>query len=509
VHVRKCSSATELCLSTEGTLLKKLAHSSLTVVVLGASGDLAKKKTFPALYGLFCTELLPPTTHIVGYARSSSTTEDFVSKLRPFCANIDDDADKLDRFLALCSYVSGPYDKAEGFEGLRSHLEKLEECESSNRLFYLALPPSVFVTAVSSLWPVCQSPSGWNRVVVEKPFGHDLDSSRELVEGLGEYLPEKAQYRIDHYLGKEMVQNLLVLRFSNLAFQPLWSRQAINTVTITFKEDFGTEGRGGYFDDVGIIRDVMQNHLLQVLSLVAMERPTSLKAEDVRDEKVKVLRCIKAIDLENVVLGQYVADKEGEHPSYTDDDGVPDDSRCPTFATAVLFVENERWAGVPFILKCGKALNERKAEVRLQFNDVPGQLFEESARNELVIRIQPNESTYMKIQVKPPGMALGTQQTELDLHYPSRFQNGRLPEAYERLLFDVIKGDQSQFVRADELEEAWKIFTPVLHQIDRQRIVPLPYEYGSRGPQAADALTHRFGFRHFKGYTWVDPRSRV
>ena len=219
---------------------------------------MAKKKTFPALYGLFCTELLPSTTHIVGYARSHIEHDEFLSTMRPFCAKIDDDEEKLDRFLALCSYVSGPYDKAEGFQGLQKHLEELEGSQS-HRLFYLALPPSVFVTAVSSLWPECQTKTGWNRVVVEKPFGHDLESSRELVAGLAEYLPEKAQYRIDHYLGKEMVQNLLVLRFSNFAFQPLWSRNAINTVTITFKEDFGTEGRGGYFDDVGIIRDVMQN----------------------------------------------------------------------------------------------------------------------------------------------------------------------------------------------------------------------------------------------------------
>eukprot|EP00339_Tiarina_fusa_P030001 CAMPEP_0117019764 /NCGR_PEP_ID=MMETSP0472-20121206/15113_1 /TAXON_ID=693140 ORGANISM="Tiarina fusus, Strain LIS" /NCGR_SAMPLE_ID=MMETSP0472 /ASSEMBLY_ACC=CAM_ASM_000603 /LENGTH=299 /DNA_ID=CAMNT_0004724797 /DNA_START=606 /DNA_END=1502 /DNA_ORIENTATION=- len=299
-----------------------------------------------------------------------------------------------------------------------------------------------------------------------------------------------------------MVQNLLVLRFSNFAFQPLWNRSAVNNVTISFKEPFGTEGRGGYFDNIGIIRDVMQNHLLQVLSLVAMERPVSLSAEHIRDEKVKVLRCISPLKLEDVVIGQYVADAKQENPSYTDDEGVPNDSRCATYAAAVLRVENERWAGVPFILKCGKALNERKAEIRLQFNDVPGQLFEESARNELVIRIQPNESAYMKIQVKPPGLALGTQQTELDLHYPSRFENGRMPEAYERLLFDVLKGDHSQFVRSDELDEAWKIFTPVLHQIDEEKIEPKKYFYGSRGPKEADEFTASHGFKHFAGYTW-------
>ena len=297
--------------------------------MLGASGDLAKKKTFPALYGLHCTELLPSTTKIVGYARSNLTMEQLINNIKGACAKIDSNEEKLKSFFARCSYVAGPYDEKVGFYALLEHMKRIEG-KTSNRLFYLALPPSVFVPAVSSFYPICRSESGWNRVVVEKPFGQDLESSRELVRGLAQYLPEEEQYRIDHYLGKEMVQNLLVLRFSNLAFQPLWSRQVINNVTITFKEDFGTEGRGGYFNDVGIIRDVMQNHLLQVLSLVAMERPCSLSANDIRDEKVKVLKAIPNIQLEDIVLGQYVSDKEGKYAAYTDDEGVPKDSRCAT-----------------------------------------------------------------------------------------------------------------------------------------------------------------------------------
>jgi len=397
-QIEKLTESCKLCRKSEERAIIDLETGSLSIIVLGASGDLAKKKTFPALYGLHCFNLMPRTAQIIGYARSPLSKKDLIERIKPACKNVLDDEEHLNSFFDRCSYVHGPYDKEEGFITLQKHLEKLEsDFAENNRLFYLALPPSVFITAVSSFNSVCRSATGWNRVVIEKPFGRDLESSRELVRGLAQYLAEDEQYRIDHYLGKEMVQNLLVLRFANFAFQPLWSRSAVNSVTITFKEPFGTEGRGGYFDNIGIIRDVMQNHLLQVLSLVAMERPVSLSAEHVRDEKVKVLKCIPPLKMENLLIGQYVADEEGKHPSYTDDEGVPNDSRCATFAAAVFYIKNERWDGVPFILKCGKALNERKAEIRLQFNDVPGQLFDSAVRNELVIRIQPNESAYMKV----------------------------------------------------------------------------------------------------------------
>jgi len=240
-----------------------------------------------------------------------------------------------------------------------------------------------------------------------------------------------------------------------------------------------------------------------------MERPVSLSAEDIRNEKVRVLKSILHLRLEEMVLGQYVADESGKHKAYTDDPTVPSGSNCATYAVAIVRIENERWAGVPFILKCGKALNERKAEIRIQFRDVPGQLFANSARNELVIRIQPNESTYLKLHVKPPGLSMGVEQAELDLHYPTRYAGVRMPDAYERLIYDVLKGDHSQFVRADELDEAWKIFTPVLQEIEEKKIVPFKYPYGSRGPAQADELIANNGFKYYHGYKWVDPRSRV
>ncbi|XP_014749058.1 PREDICTED: glucose-6-phosphate 1-dehydrogenase [Sturnus vulgaris] len=336
---------------------------------------------------------------------------------------------------------------------------------------------------LSHLSPVpCPPVPRWNRVIVEKPFGRDLGSSEELSAHLSALFREEQIYRMDHYLGKEMVQSLMVLRFGNRIFGPIWNRDNVACVVLTFKEPFGTEGRGGYFDDFGIIRDVMQNHLLQLLCLVAMEKPASTNPDDVRDEKVKVLKCISPVELQDVVLGQYVGNPEGPpeaQKGYLDDPTVPRGSTTPTFATAVLRVANERWDGVPFVLRCGKALNERKAEVRLQFREVPGDIFaRQCKRNELVVRVQPREAVYAKLNTKKPGMYLRPEESELDLTYGSRYKDVKLPDAYERLLLDVICGNQMHFVRSDELREAWRIFTPLLHQIEQRREPPIPYPYG-------------------------------
>ena len=379
----------------------------------------------------------------------------------------------------------------------------------ARRLFYFAIPPSVFAPISSVIHAVGLDCSGWSRVVVEKPFGRDSETSAELSAQLAKHFSEDQVYRIDHYLGKEMVQNLMVLRFANAVFEPVWNRHHINTVTITFKEPFGTEGRGGYFDKVGILRDVMQNHLLQVMSLVAMETPVSLDAEAVRDEKVKVLRCVPPLDLANVVLGQYGANAVGTKPGYTHDAGVPDDSVTPTFATAVLSVNNPRWTGVPFILKCGKALNERKAEIRIQFKQPPNTLFGSMSgtsdrwahNNELVIRIQPNEAVYLKVMCKMPGLTGSPVETELNLSFRSRYPTRSLPDAYTRLLLDVLRGDHSQFVRSDELAAAWNIFTPLLHEVESKRIPPFVYPYGSRGPPASDSLIRSKGYRYEGSYS--------
>jgi len=345
---------------------------------------------------------------------------------------------------------------------------------------------------------------------VEKPFGKDSGSSALLSKQMGSLFTEEQIYRIDHYLGKEMVQSLMGLRFANSVFEPLWNRNYIKCVLITFKENIGTEGRGGYFDEFGIIRDVMQNHLLQIFALVGLEPTVSLSAEDVRDEKVKLLRSTDPIELDDVILGQYTASPDGKVPGYLDDKTVPKGSNTSTFATVVLHIQNSRWKGVPFILKCGKALNERKAEIRIQFEPTPSGLYPNAIPNELVLRVQPDEAVYLKMSIKKPGMSNLLERTELDLTYRERHETAsNLPDAYERLIYDVIRGDHNLFVRNDELEAAWKIFTPLLHKIEGQNVKPIPYEFGSRGPVESDNLISKYGYTRDEEYSWKKPSSKI
>ncbi|KAM6151650.1 glucose-6-phosphate 1-dehydrogenase [Rhynchocyon petersi] len=480
-------------------------------IIMGASGDLAKKKIYPTIWWLFRDGLLPVDTFIVGYARSQLTVADIRKQSTPFFKATPEEKSKLEEFFARNSYVAGQYDDRASYERLNSHISALHQGTQNNRLFYLALPPTVYEAVTKNISETCMSQTGWNRIIVEKPFGKDLQSSDRLSNHIASLFREDQIYRIDHYLGKEMVQNLMVLRFANRIFGPIWNRDNIACVILTFKEPFGTEGRGGYFDEFGIIRDVMQNHLLQMLCLVAMEKPASTDSDDVRDEKVKVLKCISEVKADDVVLGQYVGNPEGEGEAtkgYLDDPTVPRGSTTATFAAVVLYVENERWDGVPFILRCGKALNERKAEVRLQFLDVAGDIFHQQCkRNELVIRVQPNEAVYTKMMTKKPGMFFNPEESELDLTYGKRYKNVKLPDAYERLILDVFCGSQMHFVRSDELREAWRIFTPLLHRIERERPQPIPYVYGSRGPAEADELMKRVGFQYEGTYKWVNPHK--
>jgi len=300
------------------------------------------------------------------------------------------------------------------------------------------------------------------------------------------------------------VKNILLFRFANVAINSGWDKNSIANVQISFKEPFGTEGRGGYFDEFGMIRDVLQNHLLQVLTVIAMERPVSFAAEDIRDEKVKVLRAIAPVTQEDTLLGQYVG--ANGKPGYLDDDTVPKDSVCPTFAACTLHVNNPRWEGVPFILKAGKALNEAKVEVRIQYKDVTSGIFQDIARNEFVFRIQPSEAIYMKINAKTPGFATRAVPIEMDLTYKRRFAEAKIPEAYENLILDALKGDHSNFVRDDELDGAWKIFTPILHWIEGRQgppPKPKPYPYGSRGPKELDQYIAKRGYKRAgDGYIW-------
>ncbi|KAF8639748.1 hypothetical protein AX17_001010 [Amanita inopinata Kibby_2008] len=492
------------------TLHEELKDNTI-IIVLGASGDLAKKKTLPALFGLYRQDFLPRDVKVVGYARTKMTPEEFHQRATSYIKNPDNDpeiATKIDQFKALLSYVSGAYDEDASFANLNAHLESIEsryQSKECNRLFYLALPPSVFVPVAKNLKAHCYvTKGGINRIIVEKPFGKDLHTSRELMGALKQYWTEEETFRIDHYLGKEMVKNLLVLRFANIATGAAWDKNSISNVQITFKEPFGTEGRGGYFDEFGIIRDILQNHLLQVLSILTMERPVSFSAEDIRDEKVKVLRSIPPIERIDTLLGQYVS--ANGKPGYLDDNTVPPNSVCPTYAACTLWIHNPRWEGVPFILKAGKALNEAKVEVRIQFKDVTQGIFKDIARNELVIRIQPSEAVYLKLNAKTPGLYTRAIPTEMDLTYKRRFTETKIPEAYEALILDALRGDHSNFVRHDELDVAWKIFTPILHWIDGKegpRPRPLPYPYGSRGPKELEDFITKYGFKRTnEAYFW-------
>ncbi|KAF7838929.1 glucose-6-phosphate 1-dehydrogenase, chloroplastic [Senna tora] len=482
-------------------------ESTVSITVVGASGDLAKKKIFPALFALYYEDCLPKHFTIYGYARSKMTDADLRNMVsKTLTCRIDkreNCSEKMEEFLKRCFYHPGQYDSEENFAELDRKLKEHEGGRTANRLFYLSIPPNIFIDAVKCASISASSGNGWTRVIVEKPFGRDSESSAALTKSLKQYLTEDQIFRIDHYLGKELVENLSVLRFSNLIFEPLWSRQYIRSVQLIFSEDFGTEGRGGYFDNYGIIRDIMQNHLLQILALFAMETPVSLDAEDIRNEKVKVLRSMRPLQLEDVVIGQYKSHSKGgvNYPGYIDDKTVPKDSLTPTFAAAALFIDNARWDGVPFLMKAGKALHTKRAEIRVQFRHVPGNLYNrnfgtdlDQATNELVIRVQPGEAIYLKINNKVPGLGMRLDSSHLNLHYAARYSK-EIPDAYERLLLDAIEGERRLFIRSDELDAAWALFTPVLKELEEKKIIPEYYPYGSRGPVGSHYLAARYNVR--------------
>ncbi len=480
---------------------------TLSVIVVGASGDLAKRKIFPALFALYCQGFLPAELAITGFARSELSDDEFRERITEhltcrYTPGEKDCAEKMAAFLDRCHYVSGQYGSTDAFLDLFMHLQEYEPHSRTNRLFYLAIPPSVFLDVAHAIgdagFVYCGDTSPWSRVVIEKPFGEDRDSSDELVHRLSLVFSDNQTFRIDHYLGKEVIQNLLVLRFANRIFEPLWSKEHIKCVQISWAEQLGVEGRGGYFDQYGIIRDVVQNHLLQILSLVAMEPPKRLASEAIRREKVRVLKCIEPVDLDDIVLGQYSAapDHDPPHPGYTEDASVPDDSLTCTYAATRLHIDNPRWEGVPFLLRAGKALDRKTTEIRILFNDLENCVFcgPEGCphSNELVIRVQPDEAIMFRITNKVPGLDMDLEARDLDLQYDTAFSE-LIPDAYEDLLLDVIQGEKSLFIGSQELAASWDIFTPVLRTIDENHIRPLPYPFGSTGPAEAMDLAVRAG----------------
>ncbi len=469
-------------------------NDKLAVVVVGGSGDLARKKIFPALFALFCQNRLPADFCLIGFARSSLSDEAFRAKVAEYltCRYTPDSSvcsTRMASFLDRCHYQRGEYGDADAYLDLFERLRATGDFHAANQIYYLAIPPSAFLDTAQAMGRAGLVPCGdrphWVRVVVEKPFGRDRASSDELAANLALVFSERQTYRIDHYLGKEVIQNLLVLRFANTIFEPLWNCHYIDGVEIVWKENIGTKGRGGYFDQFGIIRDVIQNHLLQILAMVAMERPAAMTGKAIRDSKVAVLQAIPAASLADVRLGQYVAGRRADgkvEPGYREDETVPSASTTATFASVRLGIHNPRWAGVPFRITAGKGADERKTEVRIRFKPLKDSIFCNEGScppaNELVIRIQPREGMHFTVVTKALGDKLALHAKELDLSYSRAFNDQEIPDAYESLLLDVVNGDKGLFIRDDELAAAWDIFTPLLHEIEGRQIVPRPYPFG-------------------------------
>lgn len=452
-------------------------------VLFGASGDLARRMLIPAIYRLLESRHFEDSMHLLGVGTSALDDGEFRAMVAAALVETGWSADDAERWCAECvSYVS----IKGGFTDLAAAVTAIEaRCDlPGNRAFYLAIPPSVFDDTVEGLAEVGLTASrGWTRVVVEKPFGTDLESARHLNEVLHRHFTESQIFRIDHYLAKETVQNLLAFRFANMLFESGWNRNQIDSVEISVAETLGLEGRAKYFDQAGVIRDIVQNHLLQVLTLVAMEPPVRLDADSIRDEKVKVLRSIYPVRQEAVSRGRYTAGEVGGGavPGYLDEEGVPPSSKTETYASIRIDVDNWRWRGVPFTLRTGKRLKERLTQIAVRYKEPPVSLFEVDGAcrvhaNVLFITLQPNEGFHLTFDVKRPGEGMELVTQDLEFHYADAF--GRLPDAYETLIADLLAGDQTLFVRGDETEEAWRILGPALDMGDD----PKPYRAGSWGP---------------------------
>jgi glucose-6-phosphate 1-dehydrogenase len=448
--------------------------SADALVLFGATGDLAKRKLFPALYRM--EEHGKLQIPVVGVARSDWTDADFCAHAKEAILTAIPDAapDTLDSLMSRLDLIQGDYSENATWESLRETLDKHDSCKA---VFYMAIPPSMFPTVAQSLASIGLNERG--RIVVEKPFGRDLQSARELNATLHSVFPEDHIFRIDHYLGKESVEDLLVFRFSNSMIEPVWNRNFVRSVQITMSETIGVEGRGSFYDSVGAIRDVMQNHLLQVLALVAMEPPVGPDARFLQDEKAKVFAAMRPIDPKNLARGQYVG--------YRNEPGVDAESHTETFAAARLEIDSWRWAGVPWYVRCGKALASAATEVVVEFRDPPSLLFDEAGgpaphRNLVRFRLGKNDGVTFTLQAKTPGQHLDSQNVDVAVDFAAAL--GERREAYERLLEDAIAGSPRRFAREDVVEQTWRVVQPALDQPGPVH----PYFRGSWGPAEADRI---------------------
>jgi glucose-6-phosphate 1-dehydrogenase len=474
------------------------------LVIFGASGDLTRRKLLPALYSLAFRRLLPERFAVVGVARTEQTTRQFISSLRAGVKEHARDPYRADVWQSLAAgirYVSTDFADDRGEDTVGDVLAELDRTRGTagNRVYYLAVPPQAFETVLREIGERRTREGGWTRVIVEKPFGHDLGSARKLTTAIRRWFGEDEIFRIDHYLGKETVQNMLALRFANGIFEPIWNRQFIDHVQITVAETMGIEGRGGFYERAGAIRDIFQNHLLQLLALTAMEPPIDFTADSVRNEKVKVLRAMHKPGRRNVVRGQYGRGwVEGEEvPAYRGEPGVAQGSNTETYVAAKLYLDNWRWADTPFYLRAGKRLARRETTIAIQFQRAPHPPFEAIAGeglrpNVLLIHVQPDEGVSFAIGAKVPGAGMQIRTVHMDFLYGGAFREG-LPEAYERLILDAMLGDATLFTREDEVEEQWKLVDAMVGDWKRDRPGFPNYEAGSWGPAAADDLLRRDG----------------
>ncbi|KXK13724.1 MAG: glucose-6-phosphate 1-dehydrogenase [Chloroflexi bacterium OLB14] len=477
-----------------------------TIIIFGASGDLTQRKLIPSLFNLFRKRKTPKQLQIIGCGTTEFSNESFRKHLLEGMKNFATykfTQEEWNIFASNLRYLTGTYSEVEDFKKLAEQLKKYEDNENTNRLYYMAVPPKIFPSIIENLHKTDQLEERkgyWRRVVIEKPFGTSLETAITLNKQVHKALHENQVYRIDHYLGKETVQNILFTRFANTIYEPIWNRNYIDHVQITVAEKVGLEHRAGYYDGVGVLRDMFQNHLLQLLTLVAMEPPASFSASHLRNEKVKVLSAIKPLSPEEVLTNTVRAQYKG----YSQEKGVGAESTTATFAALRLFINNWRWQGVPFYLRSGKNLSEKQSQIIIQFKEPPLAMFpmQTMKPNMLVLFLQPDEGVHLRFEAKAPDKVNETRSVDMEFHYDEAFGKSAIPEAYERLLLDAIQGDASLFTRADEVETAWSIIDPILQTWDTHQTPPLAvYKPSSWGPAESDMLLAKDGRR------WLNEES--